>query len=238
MERRRFDPLIWPTRLALGALGAALVLNVVALVSDVSYHDLIHRLVGGGDVSLADAQAADDRQFRIADAQLAVFALTALAFVVWFYRAYENLRALGVENLRWGTGWAVGGWFVPFLNFVRPKSIANDIWRGSDPDLPAQLEQPSGPVPWWHHLWWALFLADGIFARVAAQAFNNAPTLEERADAANVLIASDALGIVASAAAIAVVFATTRRQRRRACRATRRLETGRAVRSCRGARRR
>ena len=121
MERRRFDPLIWPTRLALGALGAALVLNTLALVSDVSYHDLIHRLVNGGDVSLADAQAADDRQFRIADAELAVFALTALAFVVWFYRAYENLRALGVLSLRWGTGWAVGGWFVPFLNFVRPK---------------------------------------------------------------------------------------------------------------------
>ena len=144
MERRRFDPLIWPTRLALGALGAALVLNVVALVSDVSYHDLIHRLVSGGDVSLADAQAADDRQFRIADAELAVFALTALAFVVWFYRAYENLRALGVENLRWGTGWAVGGWFVPFLNFVRPKSIANDIWRGSGSRPPSAARAAVG----------------------------------------------------------------------------------------------
>jgi len=215
MERHRFDPLIWPARLALGALGATLVLNVVAVVSDVSYHDLIHRFLSG-DVSGADAQAADDRQFTIAGVQLAVFALTALAFVLWFYRAYENLRPLGVENPRWGSGWAVGGWFVPFLNFVRPKSLANDIWRGSDPALPPQLEQPSGPVPWWHHLWWALFLANGIFARVAAQTFDNAPSLEERADAANLLSTSDALGIVASAAAIAVVFATTQRQRRRA----------------------
>jgi len=143
MERSRFDPLTWPTRLVLGALGATLVLNVVAVVSDVSYHDLIQRLVSGGDVSLADAQAADDRQFTIADVQLAVFALTALAFVVWFYRAYENLRPLGVENLRWGSGWAIGGWFVPLLNLVRPKSLANDIWRGSDPALPPQLERPS-----------------------------------------------------------------------------------------------
>ena len=95
MERSRFDPLTWPTRLVLGALGATLVLNVVAVVSDVSYHDLIQRLVSGGDVSLADAQAADDRQFTIADVQLAVFALTALAFVVWFYRAYENLPPAG-----------------------------------------------------------------------------------------------------------------------------------------------
>jgi hypothetical protein len=216
MERSRFDPLTWPTRLVLGALGATLVLNVVAVVSDVSYHDLIQRLVSGGDVSLADAQAADDRQFTIADVQLAVFALTALAFVVWFYRAYENLRPLGVENLRWGSGWAIGGWFVPLLNLVRPKSLANDIWRGSDPALPPQLERPSGPVPWWHNLWWALFLADGIFARVASQAFDDASTLAERADTSNLLLASDAFGIVASAAAIVVVVATTQRQRRRA----------------------
>jgi Domain of unknown function (DUF4328) len=216
MERSRFDPLTWPTRLVLGALGATLVLNVVAVVSDVSYHDLIHRLLSGGDVSLADAQAADDRQFTIAGVQLAVFALTALAFVVWFYRAYENLRPLGAENLRWGSGWAIGAWFVPLLNLVRPKSLANDVWRGSDPALPRQFEQPSGPVPWWHHLWWALFLANGIFARVASQTFDDASALADRADAANLLIASDALGIAASAAAIAVVLQTTRRQRLRA----------------------
>jgi hypothetical protein len=215
MERRRFDPLTWPTRLALAGLGATLVLDVVAVVSDVSYHRLIQRLVTGGDVSLAEAQAADDRQFTIGDVQLALLALTALAFVLWFYRAYENLRPLGIEHLRWGSGWAIGSWFVPLLNLVRPKSIANDIWRGSDPDRP-ELDRPSGHVPWWHHLWWGLFIVDVIFARVAYQTFDQAPTLNERADDASLLIASDSLGIAAAAAAIVVVFATTRRQRRRA----------------------
>ena len=42
------------------------------------------------------------------------------------------------------------------------------------------------------------------------------PTLEERADTSNLLLASDAFGIVAAAAGIAVVVATTQRQRRRA----------------------
>jgi hypothetical protein len=217
MDRSRFDRLVWPTRLVLVALGAALVLNVVAVVSDVSYQNLIRRLVHGGDVSLADAQAADDRQFTIGDVQVALFALTALVFIVWFYRAYENLRPLGASDVRWGSGWAVGGWFVPFLNLVRPKQIANDIWRASDPALPpAEAGRPSGPVPWWHHAWWVLFLAAGIFARVAAQTFDDARTLADRADAASYLIAGDALGIVAAAAAIVVVFATTQRQRRRA----------------------
>jgi hypothetical protein len=51
---------------------------------------------------------------------------------------------------------------------------------------------------------------------VASQAFDDASTLAERADTANLLLASDAFGIVASAAAIVVVVATTQRQRRRA----------------------
>ena len=217
MERLRFDPLIWPTRLALGTLGATLVLDVVAVVSDISYQNLIGRLVNGGDVSVVDAQAADDRQFTIAGVQLALFAVTALAFIVWFYRAYVNLPALGAGDLRWGSNWAVGAWFVPFLNFVRPKSLANDIWRASDPALPRrEIGRPSGPVPWWHHLWWVLFLVGAILGRGAAQAFDDSQTLADRADAARYLIATDALGIVGAAGAIAVVFATTQRQRHRA----------------------
>jgi hypothetical protein len=54
-----------------------------------------------------------------------------------FRRAYRNLPALGAESPRFSSGWAVGAWFVPFLNLVRPKQIMDDIWRASDPALPA-----------------------------------------------------------------------------------------------------
>jgi hypothetical protein len=85
-----------------------------------------------------------------------LIAVTATVFIIWFHRAYRNLGSLGVAQLRWGTGWAVGGWFVPLLNFVRPKSIANDIWRGSDPAASTEVAdfEPQGPVPWFHNLWW------------------------------------------------------------------------------------
>ena len=61
----------------------------------------------------------------------AIFAVlviaTGVAFLVWFSRAYRNLDALDLPR-RYGTGWAIGGWFVPFLNFARPKQVADDIW--------------------------------------------------------------------------------------------------------------
>ena len=55
--------------------------------------------------------------------------------IAWTHRLYRNLEPLGFRELRFGSGWAVGGWFVPFLNLVRPKQIVNDIWRAGDPAL-------------------------------------------------------------------------------------------------------
>ena len=59
-----------------------------------------------------------------------VFIATGVFFLFWFHRAYRNLPALGGDR-RYGTGWAIGSWFVPFLNAWRPKQIVNDIWRES-----------------------------------------------------------------------------------------------------------
>jgi Domain of unknown function (DUF4328) len=212
-QRRPFDPLTWTTRLVLAALILTLALDVVAVVSDVSYHRLVDRFAGGADVSLQDA---DDRQSTIAQVQLALFAATAVVFIVWFHRAYRNLGTLGVDRLRWGTGWAVGAWVVPFLNLVRPKSIANDIWRGSDPDLPREIAEPAGDVPWFHNLWWAVFLADGVFGRISARYFADAESVSDLSSATAMLIASDVLDIFACLLAIGVVSATAVRQRRRA----------------------
>jgi hypothetical protein len=63
---------------------------------------------------------------------------------------------------------------------VRPKSIANDIWRGSDPGLAAHAPLPPGGdlgrLPWYHPAWWALFIVSGLFERFANQHFLNAET--------------------------------------------------------------
>jgi hypothetical protein len=215
-ESGSFDPLVWPTRLVLFSFLLMIALDLVALVSDVSYHDLVRRAAGGDIPSLVDVQSADDRQAAIGVAQLTLFAVTSVFFVVWFFRAYKNLARLGVAG-RWGNGWAIGAWFVPFLGFVRPKAIANDIWRGSNPDLPPETVLNSeDEVPWYHTLWWGLFIAGGIFSRVAAQNLRDADTLSAMSSATTQVMISDAADIVAAIFAIAVVYLTTERQRRRA----------------------
>ena len=63
---------------------------------------------------------------------LAIFVL----LVIWLYRAAKNNEALGRLNPRLGSGWAIGGWFIPIANLVIPFIIMDDVWRGADPSIP------------------------------------------------------------------------------------------------------
>ena len=53
-----------------------------------------------------------------------------MVFIRWLSRAYKNLDVAAPGFRRYGHGWAIGSWFVPFLNLWRPKEIINDIHRG------------------------------------------------------------------------------------------------------------
>ncbi len=57
-------------------------------------------------------------------AEFAVVIASAVFFLMWFHRVYRNLPALGAAGLKYTPGWAVGFWFIPFLNFVRPAQAA------------------------------------------------------------------------------------------------------------------
>lgn len=65
--------------------------------------------------------------------------VTGVVFLVWFFQAYRAAASRGATGTRWSTGWAVGGWLIPFANFVIPKLVMNEVDRMSHPD--------SGPPP-------------------------------------------------------------------------------------------
>lgn len=88
-----------------------------------------------------------------------VIAVTGLLFVVWLWRAYRNLDAFSVTMKRYPDLWVWLGWFVPFMQFWRPKQVINDAWRGSEP----AARYPDGswlsrPVPLLMTAWWALYV--------------------------------------------------------------------------------
>jgi Domain of unknown function (DUF4328)/Protein of unknown function (DUF2510) len=220
----RYRSLRWPARLLQELLALFVLVTLANLVSEWLQLGLLTRLLHDpASVFPEEAASADGRQALLDVLQLSVYGATAVAFLVWFHRAYSNLPALGMAPLEVGAGWAIGGWFVPILGFVRPKEIMNDIWRGSDPDKPSRLDGfwRIGPVPALVHLWWALFLLSWLLDRVVLTVMRIGPdTVESLRTGSMVSLAVDGVDVVLGVVALELVRRTTRRQQARAARLT------------------
>src|SRR5207248_955419 len=92
--------LVMLPRLVLAGFGVIAALDAVSIGYTLSYHDLIQRVIDGGDVTIAEVSAADDRQNALEWVQIALFLGVGVVFIVWFRAAYGNLPRLGISRLR------------------------------------------------------------------------------------------------------------------------------------------
>ncbi len=114
-------------------LVVGMVADLIAIGSGYAEISMLHRAKTGG-VTLAEAKASDFRQMIVGGLQLITILATVIAFLFWIHRAHRNLSAFGARNLKYSPRWAVGGFFVPVLNFVRPVQVIIEIWNASDPN--------------------------------------------------------------------------------------------------------
>lgn len=155
---RELSGLAWGVFVTLGLVA---ILALVRMMMALKLHSAV-----AGEGNITDAY---DRYSTWAGISILAGLVSAAVFIAWFFRAYKNLRRLGVQNLRYGDGWAIGAWFIPFFNWVRPKQIANDIWRGSEHGVDAWWQWRQVEVPGLVHWWWALFLTEGLGGYIGQQ---------------------------------------------------------------------
>jgi hypothetical protein len=138
-------------------LAASAVATSLFAVYTLAEVRVLQRAVAGAAVVDAEVASAAIRGAVVAFGGLVLGLATAAVFLAWFHRGYRNLRSIGTTAPRFGTGWAVGGWFVPFLNLVRPKQIADELWRASRP-AGASVDGAGPTRMFTVHLWWTLWL--------------------------------------------------------------------------------
>lgn len=149
------------------AFGATIAASVAQLVADQSYIGMENGLIDGEPSSFAHIKSASHAVHVTHSITLVVEIITAIVFIAWFYRAYCNLVRAGISDLRFGPGWAVGGWFIPIFNLIRQKQIANDIWKASAAAGTVGLARRreialSGVLNWW----WATWIASGVLVGI------------------------------------------------------------------------
>ena len=125
----------------------------------------------GSDINLGDGESMPIVYFAIglvALVQILLRVVLVVLFLIWLYRAFNNLPALGARNLEFSPGWAVGWWFIPFANLVKPYQIMGELWNASDSDFDPELFLSNNVgtpsiIGWW----WGLFIVGNIVGRIS-----------------------------------------------------------------------
>jgi len=126
-----------------------------------------------------------------------------ITFVLWFHGAYHNVQALG-RRTRFDTGWAIGAWLVPLLQFFRPMQMAREMWGHAGPQRVG-----SHPLV---ALWWGATLLGVFCAGATAATWPLARDARRAADGVGFGLAADVLLVAASLLALTIVQRLTRAQ--------------------------
>ncbi|MEU5209948.1 DUF4328 domain-containing protein [Streptomyces sp. NPDC020742] len=199
------------SKIVRGLLGLVIVADLFALWLGNQSYVLIGRLLrNAGSVTAQEIDQTDSLYRVCGIVQVAATLATAVVFVVWFHRARVNAEVFAPEYHTKARGWAIWAWFVPVANLWFPRRIAIDIWNAS-----ASANTRSAALLHW---WWALWIVNLVFGRLASQRYANAGTPDEFEGAVAGLMASDGLNVVAAVLAVLFVRRLTRMQHEKALR--------------------
>lgn len=149
--------------------------------------------------------------------QFPVYVFTIVFFLIWLNRAYKNLAPLRAQNVEFSSGWAIGWWFVPFANLVKPFHVMREVWRESDPDFDADagfLSNTVGSAPTYMSFWWAFWVISNIFSNITGRVYD--PEDMSSVEITGYLFAiTGIVSIIAAGLAITMIRDITRRQESR-----------------------
>ena len=157
----------------------------------------------------------------VALAQLFVYLATIVVYIVWLHRAYKNVPALGAQTEH-SPGWAIGAWFIPFLNLIRPYQIVKETWVKSDPGVDFSTGYadagPGARAATLVGVWWGFWIVSNVVGNIHGRLVGDAVTADQISGAATLGVVGDALSIAAAALAFLVVKAIDRMQEEKAAR--------------------
>ena len=147
--------------------------------------------------------------FLLAVLELLIYVATVVFFCVWLYRAADNLVAFNPwSRSEYSPGWAVGSFFVPFVNLVVPYRAVREVWQKSATPDDLLLSTPGPPASF--PIWWLFWLLASFAGNISMRASFNENVPERTATI--ISIGAGGVFIIASVFAYLVVDAIDKKQ--------------------------
>ena len=93
---------------------------------------------------------------------LSIWFISGIFFSMWFYRAYCNLKLLGMGKLRWDPYFAALSIWVPIANLYLPYAIMSELHSSSTINDNEKRKPSRLPLVWWVCLLSSFFLGLAI----------------------------------------------------------------------------
>jgi hypothetical protein len=101
--------------------------------------------------------------------QLVTWLASLSLFLIWFYRANANARAMGAEDLMGSPGLSVAWFFIPIAFLFMPYVVVRDTWKASEAPRDWQGRRASPLIGFWWTAMLVANLASAISVRVALE---------------------------------------------------------------------
>lgn len=190
-------------RLVKALLAGGFVLVIGVLVSEVAEYQ--------GVLDLNDpAQEAVIQLFALLAVTAAIVTIiTIILFSMWIYRAAANIVAAEIPGFEYTPGWAVGWYFIPFANLVKPYHAMRQTWNASFGGEGDALNHGNGLLI----IWWVSWLLSNIADNISMRLSLRADTFEDIQASLQFGIAGSLLGLILYPAAYRLVDRITVAQR-------------------------
>ena len=194
-------------------LSVYIVISLGGALLDISQLGALSKTSPGLRTTPIEFTATEAATLLIRILLIGVAMVTGVFFLIWIYRAHKNLKALGATDLKYSPGWAIGGFFIPVLNIVRPYQVVAEIWRGSGIDARRSAgawAYESTPV--FIGLWWGLWLLSGFLDSLSVVMIFGAGQTDQMMVASRSRIVYYLISIACAALAMSVVLKINARQ--------------------------
>jgi tetratricopeptide (TPR) repeat protein len=203
-------------RAAIGGLMFAILVEAAAVIVNARAISILSGAAGGTPFTAEDAASMEMQSNVTSLLQVLYLLIGGILFLMWVHRANRAASSFGTAYMEFTPSWAVGWWFIPIANLVRPYQAIREIWKASSPnslDATSWQAEKSSPMllAWWlfYHLSWIVPMI------IVRPSFSSEPTLDESLGMYQSTLLSNAFEITAAVLAILVIIRINQRQDRK-----------------------
>lgn len=159
------------SRIAYGMLGVAIAADGMQMLAELNKALAMQRLLEGQPLAIDLNRALNQSNF-LGIVTILVFVATTAVIMTWLYHAYNNLYVLQVGGLTYTPGEAVRTSLIPWHWPYMPYRVIQELWKASDPTLPAESSDwKERAGSWLIRLWWPLFLLRHLRIQITINPF-------------------------------------------------------------------